>query len=302
MGKRAVFEIEHRLGPGPLGAQLGGLRFELRDREPMHEGCVFHEAVVIAAEEIARDRAAGGFIRLGAYEHAEIGIERDRGLGQEMPDPVRRNIRMVLELAPDGELCGMIGAERKGGDGFEPNVAGAKGVEQFGRQLAEAQALTDVPFGRAEARGDVADRGAAVDQRSHGDEFVRRMHRGADRVFGKRGFDRVRGLFDFAGDPVGFGVDHAFGGELLQDLEAAAAGINQIDPVVVCRVDNQVLQDAFGADAGFELGVLGLRSRGLASIGWGKGKLLDREVADIGFRDRGIAVGLGVDGLRNIAG
>ena len=67
-------------------------------------------------------------------------------------------------------------------------------------------------------------------------------------------------------------------------------------------MDDQVLQDAFGADAGFELGVLGRRGRGLAGIGWGKSKLLDREIADIGFRDRGIAVGLGVDGLRNIAG
>jgi len=263
----------------------------------MHEGCVFHEAVVIAAEEIARDHAAGGFIRLGAYEHAEIGIERDRGLDQEMPDPVRRNIRMVLELGPDGELCGMIGAERKGGDGVEADVAGAEGVEQLGRQLAEAQALTDVPFGRAEARGDVADRGAAVDQRSHGDEFVRWMHRGADRVLGKRGFDRVCGVFDFAGDLVCFGVDHAFGGELLQDLEAAAAGIDQIDPVDACRVDDQVLQDAFGADACFELGVLGRRGRGLAGVGRGKSKLLEREVADIGIDDEGIAVRLGVDGL-----
>ena len=64
----------------------------------MHEGCVFHEAVVIAAEEIARDHAAGGFISLDADKKAEIGFEGDGALGQEMPDPVRRNVRMLLEL------------------------------------------------------------------------------------------------------------------------------------------------------------------------------------------------------------
>ena len=50
----AVFGIEHRLGPGPLRAQFGGLGFELLDREAAHQRGIVHEAVVVAAEEIAR--------------------------------------------------------------------------------------------------------------------------------------------------------------------------------------------------------------------------------------------------------
>ena len=84
----AVFGIEHRLGPRPLRAQFGGLRFELLDREPAHERGIVDEAVVVAAEEIARDRAAGGLVGFGADERAEIGIERDGGLGQQTPHRV----------------------------------------------------------------------------------------------------------------------------------------------------------------------------------------------------------------------
>jgi hypothetical protein len=94
------------------------------------------------------------------------------------------------------------------------------------------------------------------------------VHGGADRVFGQRGFDRVFRLLDLAGHFVVFGVDDAFGGELLQDREAATAGIDQINALAVdvCRMDDQVLQDALGADAGFELGVFSLGGRGLATL------------------------------------
>ena len=85
----------------------------------------------------------------------------------------------------------MIGAEGEGGHDIEADVAVAVGVEQFRREFAEAQALPDMPFGGAEAVRDRIDRGAAVDQRRHGDKFVGRVHRGADRVFGERGLDRV---------------------------------------------------------------------------------------------------------------
>ena len=63
-----VFGIEHRLGPGPLRAQFRGLGLELLDREAAHQRGVVHEAVVIAAEKIARDLAAGGLIGFGADE------------------------------------------------------------------------------------------------------------------------------------------------------------------------------------------------------------------------------------------
>ena len=78
------------------------------------------------------------------------------------------------------------------------------------------------------------------------------------------------------------GLDDAFGGEFLQDLEPPAAGIDFVDAFAVDRrrMDDQVLQDAVGADAGFERGILGRRGRGLADIGRGQNELAERDVAD----------------------
>ena len=169
-----VCGIEHRPGPGPGGAQFGGLLFELLDRQPADEGGIVHEALVVGAEEIARHRAAGGLVSGAADKQAEIGIERDGGLGQQTPHRIGRDVGMVLELMPHRELCLMIGAEGKGGDDIEADVAVAVGVEQFGRELAEPQALPDMPFRNAEAGGDRLDRLAPIDQCRHRDELVRR--------------------------------------------------------------------------------------------------------------------------------
>ncbi|HEV2098822.1 MAG TPA: hypothetical protein VGR45_07830 [Stellaceae bacterium] len=87
---------------------------------------------------------------------------------------------MLLELGPDRELCGMIGAERKGGDGFKADIAGSERIEQLRRPIAEAQALPPMALGGAEAESDGPDR-AVVDQCRDRDEFVGGMHRDADR-------------------------------------------------------------------------------------------------------------------------
>ena len=173
---------------------------------------------------------------------AEIGIERHRALGQEALHRVSLDVGIVLELVPHRELRGVVGAEGEGGDHIEADVAVAVGVEQFRRELAEAQALLDMPFGSAEALRDLVDRRAAVDQGRHGDKFVGRMHRGADRVFDERGFERVVGVPDHARNRM-IGIDCAFGGEFLQDLEPPSAGIDLIDAFAVDRrrMDDQVL-------------------------------------------------------------
>ena len=75
---------------------------------------------------------------------------------------------------PHGELGGMIGAKGEGSHDIEADVAGAVGVEQFGREPAEAHPLPDVPFRDAKAGGDRLYRFAPVDQGRHGDELVRR--------------------------------------------------------------------------------------------------------------------------------
>ena len=100
-----VSGIEHRPGPGPGGAQFGGLLFELLDRQPADERGIVHKAFVVAAEEIARHRAAGGLVGSAADKQPEIGVDRDGGLGQQTPHRIGRDVGLVLELMPHGELC-----------------------------------------------------------------------------------------------------------------------------------------------------------------------------------------------------
>jgi hypothetical protein len=68
-------------------------------------------------------------------------------------------------------------------------------------------------------------------------------------------------------------------------------------------MNDQVLQDALRADAGFELGVFSLGGRCFADIGCGKSELAEREIPHIGLGDGGIAIGLaGIGGFGNRAG
>ena len=138
------------------------------------------------------------------------------------------------------------------------SLAGAERVEQLGRELAELEALPDMPFGDAEPCRDRLDRGAAVDQRRHRGEFVGRVHRRAHRVLHQRGFERGVGFFDQARH-VAIACDRAFGGKLLQGLEPPPAG-GDGEPLrfALIRADDQVLLQPAGADAGLELGILGL--------------------------------------------
>jgi hypothetical protein len=79
------------------------------------------------------------------------------------------------------------------------------------------------------------------------------------------------------------GRDEAFGGEFLQNFEAAAAGIDLVDACAVGerrRVDDQVLQNAMSADVGFERSVLGRRRGRLADIRGGQDKLAELDVLD----------------------
>ena len=141
-----------------------------------------------------------------------------------------------------------------------------------------------MPFRGAKAFRDLVDCRAAVDQGRHGDEFVGRMHGGPDGVFGEGDFDGVFRLPDFARDFV-VGVDDAFGGEFLQDLEPPAAGIHLVGAFAVRewrRVDDQVLQNAMSADARFERGILGRCHGRLADVGGGQDKLAELDVLDFG--------------------
>ena len=211
-----------------------------------------------------------------------------------MPHGIRLDVGTVLDLAPHRELRRVIGAEREGGDRLEADLAGAEGIEQLGRQLAEAQALPDVPFGNPEARGDGVTGMAGVDQRGHGDEFIRGMHGGADRVFHQRGFERLVRLLDEAWH-LEIGRDDALGRELLQGLEPPSAGGDGVDAVRVGRgMNDEILLEPAGPDAGLELGVFGRRRRRLADVGRGQHELVERRCC--GRRTRLVMAGDSCDG------
>ena len=276
----AVVGVEHGFRPSPIGAQFDGLLFELLDREAVDERRLVQEAVVIAAEQVAGDPATGGFIGLDTDKEAEIGIERHRAAGQQPPYLMRRHIVLLFDLAPDRELRRMIGAERKGCDHLEAELAGAERVEQFRRELAELEALPDMPLGDAEAHGDGLDRDAAVDQRRHRGEFVGRVHRRAHRVLHQRGFNRGIGLFDQARH-LAIACDRTFGGELLQRLEPPpAGGDGEALRLADNRANDQVLLQPASADAGLELGIFGCRCRTLADIGRGQDEMVEGDAAD----------------------
>jgi hypothetical protein len=83
-------------------------------------------------------RPAGRLVGRGADERAEMGIERNGRFGQQMPHRIGLDVGTVLDLAPHGELRGVIGAEGEGRDDLEADFAGPEGVEQLRRHLAEA--------------------------------------------------------------------------------------------------------------------------------------------------------------------
>ena len=74
--QEAVIGVEHGFRPGPFGAQFAGFLFELLDREAVDERRIVQKTLVLAAEQVAGDPAAGGLIGLDADKQAEIGIER----------------------------------------------------------------------------------------------------------------------------------------------------------------------------------------------------------------------------------
>ena len=134
-----VLGIEHCLGPGPQRGRINGLPFELLDRQPADEGGIVHETLVVGAEEIARHRATGSLVCGAADKQPEIGVDRDGGLGQQTAHRIGRDVGMVLELMPHGELRLMIDAERKGGDDIEADRCDVSSVALQTRRPPEAR-------------------------------------------------------------------------------------------------------------------------------------------------------------------
>ena len=114
------------------------------------------------------------------------------------------------------------------------------------------------------------------------------MHGGTDRVFRQRGFERLVRLLDEAWH-LEVGRDDALGRELLQGLETAAAGDDRVHVVRVERggVNDEILLETAGPNAGLELGLFGRRRRRLAHVGGGQHELVEGDGADGGCAGHG---------------
>ena len=114
----------------------------------------------------------------------------------------------------------MVGGDGEGLQHFEVDLAGAVGVEQVRRDIAEAQALLDQALGGAEACRDGGDGEAGIGQLREGDDLVDGMHGDADDVLRQGQLARhIRIGGDQAGHRV-VGVDNALLGQCLSNVRA----------------------------------------------------------------------------------
>ena len=215
-------------------------------------------AVVLLGEKIAQHLAAAGLVGLDADEPCDCGGTRNPFLGQQpLHLPGGGPVALPRDLFPGRHLAGVVGGDGEGFQHFQVDLARAIGVEQVRRHVAEAEALFDQAFRRAEARRDHGDGEAGVGELRECDHLVGRMHGDADDVLRQRQLARpVRIGGDQAGHRV-VGIDRAVLGQRLHGREAAAAGDHGIGAGIGGAVDadDQVLEEAMGGDGGLHLGL-----------------------------------------------
>ena len=250
--------------------------------EPLEERGVLEPGpgLVVLGEEVADHRAAGGLVGLGADEAGEGRGSRHALLGQEPPH-LPRGGRVALrgDLFPDRHLARPVGGDGEGLEDLEVDLPGAEGVQQVGRDAAQAEPLLDGALGRAEARRDGRDRLPRLGELREGHDLVGGVHGDADDVLGERDLFGV----DLAGqDLAGHGavrVDGPVLGQRLQGLEAASAGDDGVASVAVLA-DDEVLEEPERGDRGLELGVgLGAGRRPADVPGSGE-EPVQRDLAD----------------------
>ena len=271
-GGRVPLQVELRLGPLPAGAQLLGGGLEPVHGEPVQEaGIAEPDAVlVLVGEQVAVDDAARGLVGVHADEARDGGGRRDPVLGQQAPDlPGARPVALLPDLRPHRDLARPVGGRGEGLEGIEVDPAGAVGVQQLGRGVAEAQPLLDRALGDAEAGGDGGDRDTRLGELREGAHLVGGVHGDADDVLRERQFAGLAAGGDQARHRM-VRVENAVRGERLERGQAAPAGDDgeAVDAVGAGAfgADDQVLQQAVGGDGGLELGEGGRIGRGLAHV------------------------------------
>ena len=178
-------------------------------------------------------------------------------------------------------------SDGEGLEGVEVDLVGTVGVEEFGRGVAEAQALLDGTLRHPEAGGDAGDGGAVIGQRPEGLHLVGRVHGDADHVLGEGEFAVGRAVADDAaghGEVVG---KNALAGEVDECGQPPAAGDDGVAfaavRIGVACADHQVLEQPVRGDGSLELGEGGLAGHGLADVGGRELQPVERDGSDDGI-------------------
>ena len=274
--------LGHGGGPLPAGRELVGGRLEPFAREPLEERGILEPGagLVVLREEVADHRAAGGLVGLDADEAGEGRGARHALLRQEPPHlPGGGRVALRGDLLPDRHLARPVGGDGEGLEDLQVDLPGAEGVQQVGRDAAQAEPLLDGALGRAEARRDGRDRLPGLGELREGDDLVGGVHGDADDVLGERDLLCV----DLAGQDLAghgaVGIDGPVLGQRLQGLEAASAGDDGVAPVAVLA-DDEVLQEPERGDRGLELGVGLGAGRRPADVPGGGEEPVQRDLAD----------------------
>ena len=179
----------------------------------------------------------------------------------------------------------MVGRDGEGLQHFEVDRVGAVGVEQVRRHVAEAEALFDQPFGRAETRRDGGDGEAGIGQLRERNHLVGGMHGDADDVLRQGQLARHRRISGDQARHGMVGVDRAVLGQRLHGRKPAPAGDHGIGAGIgrTVHADDQVLQQAVGCDGGLHLGLGDRVGRRLAHVLGRKRQPAQRNLPDERF-------------------
>ena len=301
-------DLDHGHRPLPAGRELVLEGAQLLHGEVVQERGVVEPdgAVVLPGEEVAQHLAARGLVVLDTDEFGDGGSAGHALFGEQpLHLPGGGPVALPRDLLPGRHLAGVVGGDGEGLQHFQVDLARAIGVKQVRRHVAEAEALFDQAFRRAEARRDHGDGEAGVGELRECDHLVGRMHGDADDVFRQRQLARhVRIGGDQAGHRV-VGIDRAVLGQRLHGREAAAAGDHGPGAGIGGTVDadDEVLQEAMGGDGGLHLGLGDRIGRRLAHVLGRKRQPGERNLPDERFVQGGDVIhanlpryGLGMDG------
>ena len=249
--QRLIGTIGHDLDPFPAFA-ADGIRLALKPRgaEPVEQGRVGKIALMLGLKEIGDDLPARLAIGIKPGEHGTPVAGRHMSIRETAADAARTAVE-AGRFEPSRFLRGVIVRDGKGHQLLERHSSVAIELHQARADAGELEALIDEQDTHAEARRDVFDAAARIDQLAKGVELVGGVHGLPHLVFGEARFRyrprpsrTLQPMLGVLGDLLAFG-------EQLERGEPPRPG-NDLIFLVGDRPHLQILQEAVRGDAGGE--------------------------------------------------